>query len=64
MWGIKMKEEIMNKLLETLAIVIGEDPRICDIILKKLEEKNEIFRIDFEILINDLCNEGKIKIDI
>lgn len=54
-----------SALLKELAIVIGEmNPKIVDTILQKLEEKNEIFRIDFEILINDLCNEGEIKIDI
>lgn len=54
-----------NALLRELAIVIGEmDPKIVDTVLKKLEEKNELFRIDFEILMHDLANAGEIKIEI
>lgn len=54
-----------NALLRELAIVIGEmDPKIVDTVLEKLEKRSEILRIDFEILIHDLCNEGEIKTDI
>lgn len=54
-----------NALLRELAIVIGEmDTETCEKILRRLEERNELLYIDFEILIHDLCNEGKIKVDI
>lgn len=54
-----------SALLKELAIVIGEmNPKIVDKILEKLAERGELYRIEFEILIHDLCNEGKIKIDI
>lgn len=55
----------MNSLLKNLAIVIGEvDSRTRDSVLEKLEEKNEIHRIDFEILMIYLANRGEIKLDI
>jgi hypothetical protein len=54
-----------NTLLRELAIVIGEmNPKIVDAILEKLAERNEMFRIEFEILIHDLANNGEITIDI
>lgn len=54
-----------NALLRELAIIIGEmDEESRDIILKKLEERNELFRINFEILMIHLANAGKIKTDI
>jgi len=54
-----------NSILKNLAIVIGEvDSRTRDRVLEKLEEKNEIHRIDFEILMIYLANRGEIKLDI
>lgn len=58
-----------TSLLRVLGIVIGEmDERIVSQILEKLEEKESEYggtwKIDFDILLNDLCNEGEIKIDI
>jgi len=54
-----------NSILKNLAIVIGEvDSRTRDRVLEKLEEKNEVHRIDFEILIIYLANRGEIKLDI
>lgn len=58
-----------TSLLRVLGIVIGEmDERIVSQILEKLEEKESEYggtwKIDFEILLGDLCNEGEIKIDI
>ena len=55
----------MNSLLKNLAIVIGEvDSRTRDSVLEKLEEKNEVHKIDFEILMIYLANKGEIKLDI
>jgi hypothetical protein len=53
-----------TNLLKELAIVIGEDPKICDKVLEALEKRGEIWRIEFEILLNDLANRGEIKVDI
>lgn len=53
-----------TNLLKELAIIIGEDPKICDKILEKLAERSELYRIEFEILIHDLANRGEIKTDI
>ena len=54
-----------TNLLKELAIVIGEmNPKIVDAILEKLAERNEMFRIEFDILLNDLANSGEITIDI
>jgi hypothetical protein len=58
----------MNKntnLLKTLAIVIAELPeKDRDNILNKLAEKNEMCRIDLDILMNDLADAGEIELDI
>jgi ribosomal protein L29 len=55
----------MNSLLKNLAIVIGEmNEKSRNEILEKLEERNELFRINFEILMAQLADEGKIKLDI
>jgi hypothetical protein len=54
-----------TNLLKELAIVIGEmNPKIVDAILEKLAERGEIWRIEFEILLNDLANRGEIEVDI
>ena len=54
-----------NSILKNLAIVIGEvDSRTRDSVLEKLEEKNEVHKIDFEILMIYLANKGEIKLDI
>lgn len=54
-----------NALLRELAIIIGEmDEKSRDIILKKLEERNELLYINFDILMTYLANKGEIKLDI
>jgi hypothetical protein len=59
------RRKIMNSLLKNLAIVIGEmNEKSRNEILEKLEERNELFRINFEILMAQLADEGKIKLDI
>jgi hypothetical protein len=58
----------MNKntnLLKTLAIVIAELPeKDRDNILNKLEKKSEMCRIDLEIIMAELADNGEIEIDI
>ena len=61
------KGEYMNSnaLLRELAIVIGEmDTETRDKILRRLEERNELLYINFDILMVHLANAGKIKTDI
>jgi hypothetical protein len=54
-----------NALLRELAIVIGElDTETRDKILRRLEERNELLYINFDILMVHLANAGKIKTDI
>ena len=54
-----------NALLRELAIIIGEmDEKSRNEILEKLEERNELLYINFDILMAHLADEGKIKLDI
>lgn len=54
-----------NALLRELAIVIGElDTETRERILRRLEERNELLYINFDILMVHLANAGKIKTDI
>lgn len=54
-----------NALLRELAIVIGElDTETREKILRRLEERNELLYINFDILMVHLANAGKIKTDI
>jgi hypothetical protein len=58
----------MNKntnLLKTLAIVIAELPeKDRDNILNKLEKKSEMCRIDLEMIMAELADNGEIELDI
>jgi hypothetical protein len=61
------KENFMNSnaLLRELAIIIGEmDEESREKILRRLEERNELLYINFDILMVNLANAGKIKTDI
>jgi hypothetical protein len=61
------KENFMNTnaLLRELAIIIGEmDEESREKILRRLEERNELLYINFDILMVHLANAGKIKTDI
>lgn len=54
-----------NALLRELAIVIGEmDEESREKILRRLEERDELLYINFDILMVNLANAGKIKTDI
>ena len=54
-----------NALLRELAIIIGElDEESREKILRRLEERNELLYINFDILMVNLANAGKIKTDI
>jgi|BioPla2DNA2_1021312.scaffolds.fasta_scaffold83230_2 hypothetical protein len=54
-----------NALLRELAIIIGEmDEESREKILRRLEERNELLYINFDILMVHLANAGKIKTDI
>jgi hypothetical protein len=54
-----------NALLRELAIIIGElDTETREKILRRLEERNELLYINFDILMVHLANAGKIKTDI
>lgn len=54
-----------NALLRELAIIIGElDEESREKILRRLEERNELLYINFDILMAHLADEGKIKLDI
>ena len=58
----------MNKntnLLKTLAIVIAELPeKDRNNILNKLEKKSEMCRIDLEMIMAELADNGEIELDI
>lgn len=54
-----------NALVRELAIIIGElDEKSREKILRKLEERDELLYINFDILMAHLADEGKIKLDI
>ena len=54
-----------NALLRELATIIGEmDEETREKILRRLEERDELLYINFDILMAHLANAGKIKTDI